>query len=189
MANLKSLFRDTALYGMSSIVGRFLNYLLVPLYTAKLAASSGGYGVITNVYAYTALLLVLLTFGIFFGAIWANESWGRYWGWDPKETWALVTMIIYALVTHIHLQKFALKEWLFNLLSVLAFSTVLMTFFGVNYFLSGMHSYGQNDHIAHLFTWIALAFGLILLLGFYSGYTIRKYLKTGKGNMPAEDLQ
>lgn len=133
--------------------------------------------------------LALMTVGTFLGAIWANESWGRYWGWDPKETWALVTMIIYALVTHIHLQKFALKEWLFNLLSVLAFSTVLMTFFGVNYFLSGMHSYGQNDHIAHLFTWIALAFGLILLLGFYSGYTIRKYLKTGKGNMPAEDLQ
>ena len=63
MANLKTLFKDTALYGMSSIVGRFLNYLLVPLYTAKIAASSGGYGVITNVYAYTALLLVILTFG------------------------------------------------------------------------------------------------------------------------------
>lgn len=64
MANLKTLFKDTALYGMSSIVGRFLNYLLVPLYTAKIAASSGGYGVITNVYAYTALLLVILTFGM-----------------------------------------------------------------------------------------------------------------------------
>lgn len=64
MANLKSLAKDTAIYGLSSIVGRFLNYLLVPLYTAKLSAESGGYGVITNVYAYTALLLVLLTYGI-----------------------------------------------------------------------------------------------------------------------------
>lgn len=64
MANLKSLAKDTAIYGMSSIVGRFLNYLLVPLYTAKLAASSGGYGIITEVYSYTALLLVLLTFGM-----------------------------------------------------------------------------------------------------------------------------
>ncbi len=64
MANLKSLAKDTAIYGMSSIVGRFLNYLLVPLYTAKLSAESGGYGVITNVYAYTALLLVLLTYGM-----------------------------------------------------------------------------------------------------------------------------
>ena len=64
MANLKSLLKDTVIYGLSSIIGRFLNYLLVPLYTAKISAASGGYGVITNVYAYTALLLVLLTFGM-----------------------------------------------------------------------------------------------------------------------------
>lgn len=64
MANLKSLAKDTAIYGLSSIIGRFLNYLLVPLYTAKLAAESGGYGVITNIYAYVALILVLLTFGM-----------------------------------------------------------------------------------------------------------------------------
>ena len=64
MGNLKSLFKETAIYGMSSIVGRFLNYLLVPLYTAKIAAASGGYGVITNVYAWTALLLVILTYGM-----------------------------------------------------------------------------------------------------------------------------
>ena len=64
MANLKSLAKDTAIYGLSSIIGRFLNYLLVPLYTAKMSAASGGYGVITNVYAYTALLLVILTYGM-----------------------------------------------------------------------------------------------------------------------------
>ncbi len=64
MANLRSLAKDTAIYGLSSIVGRFLNYMLVPLYTAKLSAASGGYGVITNVYAYTALLLVILTYGM-----------------------------------------------------------------------------------------------------------------------------
>ena len=61
---MKSLAKDTAIYGLSSIVGRFLNYLLVPLYTTQLSASSGGYGVITNMYAYTALILVLLTFGM-----------------------------------------------------------------------------------------------------------------------------
>ena len=64
MANLKGLMKDTAIYGMSSIIGRFLNYLLVPLYTAKMSASSGEYGVITNVYAWTALLLVILTYGM-----------------------------------------------------------------------------------------------------------------------------
>lgn len=64
MASLKSLAKDTAIYGMSSIIGRFLNYLLVPLYTAKISAASGGYGVITNMYAYTALILVILTYGM-----------------------------------------------------------------------------------------------------------------------------
>ena len=65
MADLKSLAKDTAIYGLSSIIGRFLNYLLVPIYTAKLAAASGGYGVITEVYSYTALLLVVLTFVLY----------------------------------------------------------------------------------------------------------------------------
>ena len=64
MGKLTTIFKDTAIYGLSSIVGRFLNYLLVPLYTATLSAASGGYGVITNIYAYVALALVLLTFGM-----------------------------------------------------------------------------------------------------------------------------
>ncbi|MBO4761650.1 MAG: lipopolysaccharide biosynthesis protein, partial [Bacteroidales bacterium] len=64
MASMKTLAKDTAIYGLSSIIGRFLNYLLTPLYTYKLTAASGGFGVITNVYAYTALLLVILTYGM-----------------------------------------------------------------------------------------------------------------------------
>lgn len=90
MANLKTLFKDTALYGMSSIVGRFLNYLLVPLYTAKIAASSGGYGVITNVYAYTAILLVILTFGMettFFRFV--NKE-----GANPMRTYSTVLIMV-----------------------------------------------------------------------------------------------
>ena len=85
--------------------------------------------------------LILMTIGTFMGAVWANESWGRYWGWDPKETWALITIIVYAIVTHLHLHKKWYSLWLFNLCSVIAFASVLMTYFGVNYFLSGMHSY------------------------------------------------
>ena len=64
MASMKSLAKDTAIYGLSSIVGRFLNYLLVPLYTHVLAVQSGGYGIVTNLYAYVALILVILTFGM-----------------------------------------------------------------------------------------------------------------------------
>lgn len=119
--------------------------------------------------------LVLMTVGTFLGAVWANESWGRYWGWDPKETWALITMIVYALVTHIHLLKLRMNEWLFNLLSVVAIFSVLMTFFGVNYFLSGMHSYGQNDHISNLFVWIGIVFFLVFLLGYLSWRSMKKH--------------
>lgn len=86
--------------------------------------------------------LALMTIGTFLGAIWANESWGRYWGWDPKETWALVTVVVYAVVTHVRLVKKWDSPYLFNLLSIIAFACVLMTYFGVNYYLSGMHSYG-----------------------------------------------
>lgn len=113
--------------------------------------------------------LALMTAGTFLGAVWANESWGRYWGWDPKETWALITMVVYAVVTHLHLVKRWYNFWLFNLLSVLAFASVLMTFFGVNYFLSGMHSYGQNDQVQGMFLYFCAAYGLVLLLAVW-GY-------------------
>lgn len=112
--------------------------------------------------------LALMTIGTFLGAIWANESWGRYWGWDPKETWALITVIVYSIVTHLHLIKKGNDLWLFNLMSVLAFSSVLMTFLGVNYLLSGMHSYGQNDSISAVFMYITIAFIAIGVLGMIS---------------------
>ena len=93
MANLKSLAKDTAIYGLSSIVGRFLNYLLVPIYTAKLAAADGGYGVITNIYAYVALLFVLLTFGMettFFRFV--NKE-----GENPQRVYSTVLMLVGAV--------------------------------------------------------------------------------------------
>ena len=112
--------------------------------------------------------LALMTVGTFLGAVWANESWGRYWGWDPKETWALITMVVYAVVAHLHLVKRWNNPWLFNLTSVVAFASVLMTFFGVNYFLSGMHSYGQNDNVNGIFTYLYMALGVVIVLAFLS---------------------
>src|SRR5690554_2616235 len=112
--------------------------------------------------------LVLMTVGTFLGAVWANESWGRYWGWDPKETWALITIIVYSVVTHLHLVKKWNSDWLFNFTSVLGFSSVLMTYLGVNYFLSGMHSYGQTDTSSSVFVYIAIVFTIIVILGFLS---------------------
>ncbi len=91
--------------------------------------------------------LYFLTIGTFLGAVWANESWGRYWGWDPKETWSLITIIIYSLVTHSRLIPGMKDIYTFNLLSLFAFSSVLMTYFGVNYYLSGLHSYAAGDPV------------------------------------------
>jgi cytochrome c-type biogenesis protein CcsB len=113
--------------------------------------------------------LLLMTIGTFMGAVWANESWGRYWGWDPKETWALITVITYAMVTHLHLVKKWNNLWLFNLASVTAFASVLMTYWGVNFLLSGMHSYGQHDHMQGLFACLYIIAGWVVLLAFLSG--------------------
>ena len=91
--------------------------------------------------------LSLLTVGNFLGGVWANESWGRYWGWDPKETWALVTILVYTAVIHL---RFIPKLWNtfnFAVLSVVAYSSVIMTYFGVNYYLSGLHSYAAGDPV------------------------------------------
>jgi cytochrome c-type biogenesis protein CcsB len=86
--------------------------------------------------------LILMTVGTFIGAVWANESWGRYWGWDPKETWSLITMVVYVIVTHLHLVRKWYSLWLFNLLAVIAFAAVVMTYFGVSFFnLGGLHVY------------------------------------------------
>ena len=92
--------------------------------------------------------LALLTAGIFFGAIWANESWGRYWGWDPKETWALITMLFYAFTLHARFLPSFNNDYAFGALSVAGLYTVLMTFFGVNYLLAGLHSYGYGEGIS-----------------------------------------
>ncbi len=91
--------------------------------------------------------LVLITVGNFLGAVWANESWGRYWGWDPKETWALVTILVYSVVVHLRLIPKLQSLYIFNVAALLAFSPVIMTYFGVNYYLSGLHSYAKGDPV------------------------------------------
>lgn len=89
--------------------------------------------------------LVLLTIGNFLGGQWANESWGRYWGWDPKETWALISIMVYAFVIHARLVPGLRGLFAFNFMSVLAFASILMTYFGVNFHLTGMHSYATGE--------------------------------------------
>ena len=88
--------------------------------------------------------LFCMAAGIFIGAIWANVSWGRYWGWDPKEVWALITLLVYAFAFHSESLPIFRRPRFFHIFMVLAFLTVLMTYFGVNFVLGGMHSYATS---------------------------------------------
>ena len=112
--------------------------------------------------------LSLITVGNFLGGVWANESWGRYWGWDPKETWALVTILVYTAVLHTKLVPWMRSTYAFAVMSVLAFSSVLMTYFGVNFYLSGLHSYAAGDPVP-IPTWVYWAIaivGIVIVLAF-----------------------
>ncbi|WP_170000895.1 cytochrome c biogenesis protein CcsA [Campylobacter sp. RM16189] len=91
--------------------------------------------------------LSLLTLGNFLGGVWANESWGRYWGWDSKETWALVSILIYAAVLHIRFIPKLNNQYAFAVTSMFAYWSIIMTYFGVNFYLSGMHSYAAGDPV------------------------------------------
>ncbi|MDR0762005.1 MAG: cytochrome c biogenesis protein CcsA [Campylobacteraceae bacterium] len=91
--------------------------------------------------------LSLLVVGNFLGGVWANESWGRYWGWDPKETWALISILIYAAVVHFRFIPFLNGQFAFSVASIFSYFSIIMTYFGVNLYLSGMHSYASGDPI------------------------------------------
>ena len=94
---------------------------------------------LSRIFLYPAL--TAMGFGIFIGAIWANVSWGNYWSWDSKETWALITFMIYAVVVHTQSLPVFRKPLVYHIYITLAFMSIAMTYFGVNYFLTGMHSY------------------------------------------------
>ena len=91
--------------------------------------------------------LVMVAVGTYLGGVWANESWGRYWGWDAKETWALVTILVYAFILHMRLIPKMNGLYAFNVATLFGWGSVIMTYYGVNYYLSGLHSYASGDPI------------------------------------------
>ena len=119
--------------------------------------------------------LIMLTIGNFLGGQWANESWGRYWGWDPKETWALISIMVYAFVIHARFVPSLRGKWIFNLMSMFAFISILFTYYGVNFHLVGLHSYASGE--AHSLSWIWYSIGAITLFGAISYPKYKKYYK------------
>ena len=108
--------------------------------------------------------LYMLTIGTFLGGVWANESWGRYWGWDPKETWALVSVLVYAVILHFRMIPGLQGRFLFNALAFWGYSAILFTFFGVNFMLVGLHSYAQGEGLGQFPTWLIYMIIIFALL-------------------------
>ncbi|WP_418263355.1 cytochrome c biogenesis protein CcsA [Flavobacterium faecale] len=119
--------------------------------------------------------LIMLTIGNFLGGQWANESWGRYWGWDPKETWALISIMVYAFVIHARFVPSLRGKWIFNLMSMFAFISILFTYYGVNFHLVGLHSYASGE--AKSLDWIYYMIGGISVIGAITYPKYRKYYK------------
>jgi cytochrome c-type biogenesis protein CcsB len=120
--------------------------------------------------------LIMLTVGNFLGGMWANESWGRYWGWDPKETWALISIMLYAFVLHMRLIPGLRSRFTFNLWSIITYSSIMMTYFGVNFYLSGLHSYASGDKVITP-TSVYYSIGFVAILGTFAWFKYKKYYK------------
>ena len=119
--------------------------------------------------------LFVLAVGTFLGGIWANESWGRYWAWDPKETWALISIIVYAIVLHLRLIPNLKSAYVLNMVSVFAFGSIIMTSFGVNYYLSGLHSYAAGDPLP-IPTFIYVLIVVVVLVSILAYYRKNRFI-------------
>lgn len=162
-------------FGLSALLGMVVLVLYIidsKKISAKVKASVTELTIVNEMSLTVGLFL--LTIGTFLGGIWANESWGRYWSWDPKETWAFISVIIYAFVLHVRLIPKLKSKYLFNLLSLISFSTIIMTYFGVNYYLTGLHSYAQGDPVP-IPSWVYITLAVVFLLAVvsYKRYQVR----------------
>ena len=117
--------------------------------------------------------LFALTIGTFLGGIWANESWGRYWSWDAKETWAFISIIFYAAILHFRIVPGLKSKWIFNVAGMWMIWTIIFTYFGVNYYLSGLHSYAAGDPMP-IPIWIPVTAVIMLVLTVASYFSERK---------------
>ena len=123
--------------------------------------------------------LFMISVGTYLGGIWANESWGRYWGWDAKETWALVTILIYAFILHMRFIPGLRGAYAFNVASLFGWASVIMTYFGVNYYLSGLHSYAAGDPVP-IPSFVYYAVTILTMIGLLAFWRNRQFLRATK---------
>ena len=121
--------------------------------------------------------LYALVVGTFLGGIWANESWGRYWSWDPKETWAFISVMVYAFVLHMRLVPGLRGRWSFHVAALFAICTIVMTYFGVNYYLSGLHSYAAGDPVP-VPAWVYIGLASMFTLAAVSYFRFKNLKKS-----------
>ncbi|MGY4386106.1 cytochrome c-type biogenesis protein CcsB [Pedobacter sp. UYP24] len=160
-------------FGLSALIGTVVLLLFIidnDKISAKVKSSVTELAIVNELSLTVGLFL--LSVGTFLGGIWANESWGRYWSWDPKETWAFISVIIYAFILHVRLIPGLRSKYVFNLLSLVGFSTIIMTYFGVNYYLTGLHSYAQGDPVPIPF-WVYITITFVFLLAVVSYWRYR----------------
>ncbi len=126
--------------------------------------------------------LYLLAIGTMLGGVWANESWGRYWAWDPKEVWALVSVLVYSFIAHMRLIPGLRGSYAFNLLTLFSYAVIIMTYQGVNYFLGGLHSYGKGEapNIHASIYLVLISFVLIAIAAFFKKRSLDKKMKADK---------
>lgn len=120
--------------------------------------------------------LFMISVGTYLGGIWANESWGRYWGWDAKETWALVTILVYSFILHMRFIPGLRGAYAFNVATLFGWASVIMTYFGVNYYLSGLHSYAAGDPVP-IPSFVYYAVGILSVIGSLAYWREREYRK------------
>jgi len=168
MVHVAIITSSYGFFGLSALLGTVVLVLYIidhKKISAKVKASVVELTIVNEMSLTVGIFL--LTVGTFLGGIWANESWGRYWSWDPKETWAFISVIVYAFVLHVRLIPAMRGKYLFNLLSLLAFSVIIMTYFGVNYYLTGLHSYAQGDPVP-IPAWVYVTITVVALLAIVS---------------------
>lgn len=169
-------------FGLSAVLSS-ISLILFSTKSTKKVMHSIKELTIVNEMALTVGIFALAV-GTFLGGMWANESWGRYWSWDPKETWAFISVIFYAVVLHLRLVPKLRGKLTFNIVSLWAIWSIIFTYFGVNYYLSGLHSYAAGDPIP-IPAWIYITAAGMLILSLVA-YFRNKGNK--KQNLPVASL-